>query len=70
MVNEYETAEERMQRVSRLEQQCLGEMSLKQMKIWLEEDEDKAAKKLNDDAMEKLKMAKVSHEDFVKKKDG
>ncbi len=44
--------------------------SLKQLKVWLEEDGEASTSKANESAMEKLKQAKQSHEQFVKKKDG
>ena len=61
--------EDRMLKMRRLETVCLQELSLKQLRAWLEEDEEARASKANEDAMEKLKMAKSSHEQFVKKKD-
>ncbi|KAJ1437688.1 hypothetical protein B484DRAFT_392641, partial [Ochromonadaceae sp. CCMP2298] len=66
----YDTQEERVNRAGRYEQQCLQELSLRQLKAWIEEDEEAQASRANEGAMEKLKMAKESHEQFVKKKDG
>lgn len=42
----YETTEERTQKAKKLELQCLSELSLKQLKIWIEEDEDKKTSKV------------------------
>ncbi|RYH06483.1 hypothetical protein EON65_42810 [archaeon] len=52
-----------------LENMCLHDLSLKRLRNWIEEDEDKKLAKENEDALEKLKLAKTSHEQFVKKKD-
>ena len=52
------------------ETQCLNELSLKRLKEWIEEDEDKKIAEENEDAVTKLKEAKISHEQFVRKKDG
>lgn len=52
-----------------LETQCLNDLSLRQLRNWIEEDEDSKLKKENEDALEKVKLAKTSHEQFVKKKD-
>ena len=35
-----------MAKAKRLESQCLGELSLKQLKTWLEEDQDKLTSKV------------------------
>jgi hypothetical protein len=48
---------------------CLQELSLKRLRTWIEEDEDKKLVADSENALEKLKLAKVSHEQFVKKKD-
>ena len=42
----YETTEERTHKAKKLELQCLSELSLKQLKIWIEEDEDKKTNKV------------------------
>jgi hypothetical protein len=52
------------------ESQCLNELALKRLKLWIEEDEDKKVAEENEDALSKLKEAKIAHEQFVKKKDG
>jgi len=54
----------------RLEQEALSEMSLKKMNLWVEEDEDKVNKKSNEDEQERMKVAKSSHEQWVRSKDG
>lgn len=54
---------------ARLETQALNEMSLKQLNTWVEEDEDKAAKRANDDEQDRIRTSKVSHEQWVKNKD-
>jgi hypothetical protein len=53
-----------------LESQCLNELALKRLKLWIEEDEDKKVAEETEDALSKLKEAKIAHEQFVKKKDG
>lgn len=42
----YEAAEDRLSRVKRLESQCLNELSLKQLKMWLDEDAEKITSKV------------------------
>lgn len=54
----------------KLDYQALNEMSLKQMNMWVEEDEDKLNMKNKEDEQERLKMAKSSHEQWVRSKDG
>lgn len=56
--------------VKQLESQCLYELSMKRLKTWVEEDEDKKLAEEAEDNAEKSKLAKTSHEQFVKKKDG
>lgn len=51
------------------ESQCLNELSLKQLRLWIEEDEDDKLASQNESAAEKIREAKKSHEQFVKKKD-
>ena len=58
------------QMVRGLESQCLNELSLKRLRLWVEEDEDEKLTKQNEDAAEKIREAKKSHEQFVRKKDG
>jgi hypothetical protein len=41
-----ESPEERQQRAKRLQTQCLNELSLKQLKAWIEEDEEKKTNKV------------------------
>jgi hypothetical protein len=53
----------------RYEMQALNEMSLRQLNLWVEEDEDKANKLANDDEEERLRTAKISHEQWVRSKD-
>jgi hypothetical protein len=52
-----------------LESQVLNELSLKQLRRWIEIDEDSKLQDENEKALEKLKEAKSMHEQFVKKKD-
>lgn len=61
--------DDRVTMMKRLEQACLNELGMKQLRKWLEEDEDSRMNKANEKAMEKLKDAKQAHEQFVKKKD-
>jgi hypothetical protein len=68
MVRNNATGEDKM--IKALEMQCLNELSLKRLKDWIEEDEDKKIAEENEGALTKLKEAKVSHEQFVRKKDG
>ncbi len=42
----YEAAEDRLVRVRRLEAQCLNELRLKQLKMWLDEDSEKITSKV------------------------
>jgi hypothetical protein len=51
------------------ERACLTSLSIKRMKQWVEDDEDKRAEKEKEDLAEKVNMAKISHEQFVKHKD-
>lgn len=53
----------------RLEVQCLNDMSLKKMKLWIEEDEDTKAQDEHGNYQAKLKEAKSSHEQWTKRKD-
>eukprot|EP01039_Chlorochromonas_danica_P007761 gene7761-8572_t len=52
-----------------LENMCLHDLSLKRLRTWIEEDEDKKIAEENEAALEKLHDAKKSHEQFLKKKD-
>ena len=54
---------------NKLEIQGLNEMSLKQLSEWSEEDQDRINKRINDDLLDKVKIAKTSHEQWVKSKD-
>lgn len=53
----------------KLETACLHSVSLGRLRAWLEEDEDAKVVKESETALDKLKQAKNSHEQFVKKKD-
>lgn len=66
----YDTMEERRNKAKRLEQQCLNEMGIKQLKKWLEEDEDAKIANENEDAASKLKEKKDAFDSFIKKKNG
>lgn len=54
---------------NRLEAICLNELGLKRFRQWIEEDEDEKSKREAEALAEKLRDAKSSHEQFVKKKD-
>lgn len=52
-----------------LEVSCLHELSLKQLKAWIEIDEDKKLTEENRQLQEKMKEAKAQHEGWLKEKD-
>ena len=55
--------------IGRLEYNALYDLSMKRLREWVEEDEDKAAEASREVKLEKMAEAKVSHEQFVKNKD-
>jgi hypothetical protein len=57
------------QQMRSLETQILNDLSLKRLRMWVEEDEDEKLTKQNEEQAEKIREAKKSHEQFVRKKD-
>ena len=49
-------------------QQVYYDLGIRQLKIWLEEDEDKGHEQARIDREEKAREARSTHEEFVKKK--
>lgn len=52
-----------------IERNCLNALSIKRMKQWVEDDEDKRVEELKGLAEEKANQAKISHDQFVRHKD-
>lgn len=52
-----------------IEKNCLIALSIKRMKQWVEDDEDKRAEQEKELAEEKATQAKISHDQFVRHKD-
>jgi hypothetical protein len=55
--------------VHAIERNCLNALSIKRMKQWVEDDEDKRVEELKEVASEKANQAKISHDQFVRHKD-
>ena len=56
--------------MTRYEMAALNELSLKRLREWVEEDEDKLLEREKEKIQEKNDEAKKMHEQFVRKKDG
>lgn len=52
-----------------IERTCLNALSIKRMKQWVEDDEDKRVEELKEAANEKAQQARISHDQFVRHKD-
>jgi hypothetical protein len=52
------------------ERNTLIKLSIKKLKQWVEDDEDKKAEAEKEKMLERQQEAKISHEQYVKKKDG
>jgi hypothetical protein len=52
-----------------IERNCLSALSIKRMKQWVEDDEDKRVEEQKGLASEKANQAKISHDQFVRHKD-
>ncbi len=58
-----------MARRRRLDYNALYDMSMKKLREWVEEDEDKKLEEERELRQEKMAEAKLSHDQFVRKKD-
>jgi hypothetical protein len=54
---------------AQLEYNALYDLSMKRLKEWVEEDEDKVAESERETRMSKIAEAKIAHDQFVKQKD-
>ena len=52
-----------------IERNCLNALSIKRMKQWVEDDEDKRVEELKELAHERSQQVKLSHDQFVRHKD-
>mmetsp|Transcript_28821 Transcript_28821/g.48622 ORF Transcript_28821/g.48622 Transcript_28821/m.48622 type:complete len:1741 (+) Transcript_28821:136-5358(+) len=52
-----------------IERNCLNALSIKRLKQWVEDDEDKRVEELKELAQEKAQQVKISHDQFVRHKD-
>ena len=57
-------------KTSKYELSVLNDLSLKKLREWVEEDEDKLLEKEKEKVREKNEEAKKMHQQFVRKKDG
>lgn len=57
------------QQQQRLEYAALFELSMKRLKQWIEEDDDKRTDAEREVLQEKMREAKISHDNFVRLKD-
>jgi hypothetical protein len=55
--------------VHAIERNCLSALSIKRLKQWVEDDEDKRVEELKELANEKAQQVKLSHDQFVRHKD-